>query len=76
MIGGQAFDFLISVIEDIYLFGKTHIAIRFGQFSLSYWDLWTSFSAIVLFLHMVLAPIFGQYISIKIPRSKESDDSV
>lgn len=76
MIGGQAFEFLMLCIEDIYLFGKTHTVIRFGEFSLSYWDLWTSFSAIVLLLHVVLGHIFKQDISIKIPRSKESDDTI
>lgn len=76
MIGGQAFDFLMQCIADIYLFGTTHVAIRFGDFALTYWDLWTSFSAIVLLLHVILGHLFKQDVYIKIPGFKQEDDTI
>lgn len=75
MIGGQAFDYLIQCIGDLYEFVNSHVAISFHSFNLTYFDLWSSFTAIVLFVTVILGQIFGKPVTLKFHRN-EGDDTL
>lgn len=75
MIGNTAFQLVLGWLASIYLFAKTTVVVDFGGFSLSLWELWTSFSVIVIFITCILSPLFGQGINRDKTNYNREDDS-
>lgn len=57
MISQEAVDFVIGTLSSWYLWAVSNAAISAEGFTISWFELWISFSAVMIIIHILLGPL-------------------